>query len=129
MEMINCERCGKTFNSNGFYSVCELCTKHDEQDFSKIKEYLAEHPGAKLFDLVYDLNIAVKKIKRYLRENRLEIIENNNRFLFCEMCGKPIRSGQLCDTCYREFHRNNKTGYFNVSNKKKEPKITLKSHS
>ncbi len=127
--MVNCERCGKMFGSNGFYNVCELCTKRDEQDFLKIKEYLTEHPGAKLFDVVSDLNVAVRKIKRYLRENRLEIIESNNHFLFCEMCGKPIRSGQLCDNCYSEFHRDYKTVYLDVINPKTGSRITLKSYT
>jgi len=126
VKTINCERCGKTFNSSGFFNVCPVCTGLDEQDFLRIKEYLYEHPGAKLLDVVTDLNIPVRKIKRYLRENRLEILEKNNRFLFCEMCGKPIRSGQFCDTCYKEFHRDYNTIYIGAVNSKHTNRINLK---
>lgn len=125
MDMINCEHCGRVFNSNGFFKVCPICMEKDEKDFSKIKEYLYEHPCAKIFDVVTDLDMPVKKIKRYLRESRLEIIEKDNHFLFCEMCGKPIRSGQYCDECYREFHRDFKTIY--IDNVKHSYKINLTS--
>ena len=101
MEMMNCEHCGKVFNTTGFFKLCPLCTERDEKDFSMIKEYLSEHPFAKIFDVANDLNMPIRKIKRYLRESRLEIIEPNNRFLFCEDCGKPIRSGKYCDECYK----------------------------
>jgi len=113
MDMMNCECCGKVFNSTGFFNLCPVCTEKDERDFAMIKEYLCEHPYAKIFDVANDLNMSIKKIKRYLRESRLEIIEPNNRFLFCEDCGKPIRSGKYCDECYRKFHQNFRAIYVN----------------
>lgn len=125
MSMINCEHCGKVFNSNGFFKVCPGCMERDENDFTKIKEYLYERPCSKIFEVANDLNMPVKKIKRYLRENRLEIIEKNNHFLFCEMCGKPIRSGKYCDECYREFHRNFKTIYVGNVKQKYSPRINM----
>ena len=127
MEMINCEQCGRVFNTTGFFKVCQVCLERDEQDFSKIKEYLSVHPCAKIFEVVSDLSMPLKKIKRYLRESRLEIIEKTNHFLFCEMCGKPIRSGQYCDECYKEFHRDFKTIYIGNLNQKHSNKINLTS--
>lgn len=126
MEMINCERCGKVFNTTGFFKLCSVCTEIDEQDFSKIKDYLNAHPCAKIYDVAFDLDISVKKIKRYLRENRLEILEIDNHFLFCEMCGKPIRSGQYCDNCYKEFHSNFKSVYIGNIHSKHSKKVHLK---
>lgn len=111
-DLKNCERCGKLHNST-FFNLCPPCLEQDEADFRKIKEFLYEHPCAKIFEVVSALGMPVNKIKRYLRENRLEIIESNNRFLFCEMCGKPIRSGKYCDSCYREFHHDFKVFYVN----------------
>ena len=126
MEMMNCERCGKVFNTTGFFKVCSVCTEIDEQDFSKIKEYLNDHPCAKIYDVAYDLDISVKKIKRYLRENRLEILEYNNHFLFCEMCGKAVRSGQYCDECYKGLHNNFKSVYLGSFNANHSKKIKLR---
>lgn len=111
-ELRNCEICGKTYNSNGFYKVCLNCLERDEADFNKIKVYLDENPCAKIFEVVSALDISLKKIKRYLRENRLEIVESENQFLFCETCDKSIRSGRYCTTCYTSaYHRKYKSTY------------------
>lgn len=106
IDLITCEICGKLYNPNGFFRVCPICYESDESDFKRIKDYLNLHPCAKIFDVVADLNISVKKIKRYLRESRLEILEKENHFLFCEGCGKSIRSGVYCDECYKTHHKN-----------------------
>ncbi|NLI58431.1 MAG: flagellar protein [Clostridium sp.] len=112
LELKNCEMCGKTYTSNGFHKVCPSCFQHDESDFNKIKMYLEENPCAKIFEVVSALNISLKKIKRYLRENRLEIIEPDNHFLFCEACKKSIRSGRYCSLCYTNaYHRKYQTVY------------------
>jgi ribosomal protein L32 len=112
LELKNCEMCGKTYTSNGFHKVCPSCFQHDESDFNKIKVYLEENPCAKIFEVVSALNISLKKIKRYLRENRLEIIEPDNHFLFCEACKKSIRSGRYCSLCYTNaYHRKYQTVY------------------
>lgn len=99
-----CGRCGKIFQSGGFFKVCPTCVAIDEEDFSKIKEYLYSHPDANIFNVVNDLNVSINKIRRYLKESRLEIKEENNRFLFCKCCGKPIRSGEHCDSCYHDHY-------------------------
>jgi len=104
-ELRNCERCGKLYRSNGFYKLCPSCWEFDEFDFRRIKEYLSNHPGAKIFEVSTALDISVGKIKRYLRESRLEIIEKENRFLFCDKCGKSIRTGKYCDECYRSMQK------------------------
>ena len=40
--------------------------------------------------------IYLLKIKRYLRENRLEIIEPDNHFLFCEACkNQSVQAGTV----------------------------------
>ena len=127
MDIISCEQCGKLFNSMGFFKLCPVCTERDEKDFSMIKEYLCEHPLAKVFDVANDLSIPIKQIKRYLRESRLEIVEKNNKFLSCEDCGKPIRTGKYCDECYRKFHRNFSTAYVGNVNKKYSSRINLNS--
>jgi len=50
----------------------QLAMKMMKMSFQKIKDYLNVHPCAKIFDVVADLNISIKQIKRYLRESRLE---------------------------------------------------------
>lgn len=129
MDVICCEQCGKLFNSMGFFRLCPVCTERDEKDFSMIKEYLSEHPLAKIFDVANDLSIPIKQIKRYLKESRLEIIEQNNRFLLCEDCGKPIRTGRYCDECYRKHHRYLNTYYVGNTSKKSSSRINLTTNN
>ncbi len=97
----SCKLCGMPFTSNGISDKCTQCTKRDEDDFKKVREYLYLHPGAKIFDVSKELDMSISKIKRYLREGRIEIVEKNNRFLKCEVCGKSLCSGLYCDVCYK----------------------------
>ncbi|GAE89081.1 flagellar protein [Acetivibrio straminisolvens] len=129
IDIVTCEICGKLYNPNGFFKVCPMCQENDELDFKKIKDYLNLHPCAKIFDVVTDLDISVKKIKRYLRESRLEILEKDNHFLFCESCGKSIRTGRYCDECYKSHHKNMKAVYSDNSNTKHSNSIRFRTDS
>lgn len=101
---INCSRCGRFFESNGFIILCPTCYEKDQKDFERIRQYLYEHPRAKIFQVSTDLDMPVSKLKRYLREGRLEIVEKDNQFLKCEACGKSICSGVYCEDCSRKYN-------------------------
>lgn len=106
-QVMNCRRCGKIFTYTGGMQVCTPCRQQDEEEFKRIKEYLYENPGATLSEISNVLNIRVEKIKRYLKEGRLEILgSDGNMFLECESCGKAIRTGRLCDDCERDLMKN-----------------------
>jgi len=127
-QMINCKKCGKLFNSTGFSDKCIDCYKEDEMTFDKIREYVKEHPGAKVFEVSTCLDISIKRIKQYLREGRLEIVEKNNHFLGCEKCGKPIQSGRYCDDCYKQaLNSDMKVIYTEKFDSNKEHKINYMS--
>lgn len=98
----NCRRCGRLFTFLGGAPICQECKQMDEEDFKKIKEYLYENPGASLSLVSSELDISVEKIKRFLKEGRLEITsDEGNIILECEKCGKSIKSGRFCDECER----------------------------
>lgn len=100
----NCRKCGKIFNYIGGAPICPVCKQADEEDFKKVKEYLYENPGSSVTKVSTDLNISVEKIKRFLKDGRLEITsEEGNMILECENCGKGIKSGRLCDACERDL--------------------------
>lgn len=102
LEIRNCKICGIVFQYTGFFDVCIDCRDHDENEFDKIRQYLYEHPCASIFEVANTLDITLKKIKYYLREGRLEILEKINSFLDCEMCKQPIRSGRYCEECSKK---------------------------
>jgi len=108
MFICNCGRCGKLVKSETT-SICPDCIEAEEKEFNRIKEYLMENPFATIFQVSISLNISFKSIKRYLRENKLEIIERNNqknKFLSCLKCQEPIQSGCYCTKCATSLQNN-----------------------
>lgn len=97
----NCRKCGKVFGYiSGGSLICQTCRDIDEADFRRLKDYLYQFPGTSAAELSTVLDISMEKIKRFLREGRLEIIGNEgNLLLECVGCGKSIKSGRYCDSC------------------------------
>ncbi|NTV89042.1 MAG: MerR family transcriptional regulator [Clostridiales bacterium] len=101
-EVRNCKRCGKIFTYGGGTPICQTCKQQDEDDFKRVKDYLWDNPKATLSEVSGALDITAEKIKRFLKDGRLEIIsEDGNMFLECEKCGKAIKSGRFCEDCER----------------------------
>jgi len=89
----NCKKCGRIFNYIGGSPLCPSCREHEEKEFQRIKQYLYENPGASLTQVSVELDISVEMIRRFLREGRLEIAnDDGNLILECENCGKSIRT-------------------------------------
>lgn len=98
-EMISCKICGRFFEPNSFLNICSICKTRDDEIYGKLRDYLIQNPRSKIYDVSKLLDIPVYHIRRYLREERLEIVEKDNSFLTCEKCGKPLRSGRFCNDC------------------------------
>jgi flagellar operon protein (TIGR03826 family) len=106
----NCKRCGKIYNYIGGAPVCQDCREDDERIFKRVKEYLYDHAGASLSEVSTTLDVSVEKIKRYLKEGRLEIVgDGANMVLECEKCGKSIRTGRFCNSCSSELSKDLQT--------------------
>ncbi|KPU26438.1 MerR family transcriptional regulator [Caloranaerobacter sp. TR13] len=106
MNIKNCSKCGKIFAYDGINKLCPKCRKEEEEEFSRVKEYIYNNPGANIQLVSEETGVPVKKILRYLREGRLELKdEYNNLILACERCGKPIKTGRFCDKCVVELQR------------------------
>lgn len=102
----NCRRCGKIFNYIGGPPICPACREMDEEDYKRVKEYLYQHPGASMTEVSTTLDVSIEKLKRFLKEGRLEIVGDDPNFVLeCEICGKSIRTGRFCDACERDKAR------------------------
>jgi hypothetical protein len=110
-ELSNCKVCGRVFQANELAKVCQNCTGQDESNYNKLRNYLIEHPRASIYDVATNLDISINRIKFYLREGRIEIVEKDNRFLLCEQCGQPIHSGRCCEEC---LHKHSTHDYKSV---------------
>jgi len=109
----NCRRCGRIFNYIGGAPLCPVCKEEDEEDYKRVKQYLYEYPGATMTQVATELNVSLEKIRRFLKDGRLEIVGDDPNFILqCEKCGKSIRTGRYCDACERELL----TGLRGISN-------------
>lgn len=96
----NCRRCGKIFKYTSGAPLCQKCRQLEEEDFKRIKDYLYQNPGSSLSQVSIELDISIERIKRFLKEGRLEIVGNGGNFILeCERCGKPIKTGRFCYEC------------------------------
>ena len=111
----NCRRCNRLFNYMSGPPICNDCKDADEKDFQRIKDYLYTNPGTNLTKVASDCEISIEKIKRFLKEGRLEVVGDANFVLECEICKKPISTGRLCATCQKSM----KEGFDNEAVKMK----------
>lgn len=126
----NCRKCGKIFNYIGGTPICPLCREQDEVDFKRVKQYLYDNPGATISQVSTELEVSVEKIKRYLKDGRLEIIgDEGNMILECESCGKAIRTGRYCDECERDITRELKATAGKMSEELQQSQNTIKGDS
>lgn len=81
---------------------CSKCGHIMYDDYGKVREYLEDHRGATVLEVSDATGISKGKIRKLLEEERIEIAPNSAVFIFCEKCGKPIRTGKYCDSCANE---------------------------
>ncbi|MCR5775500.1 MAG: hypothetical protein K6G42_10490 [Lachnospiraceae bacterium] len=104
MDVRNCTECGTIFQYPGFGSVlCPVCRKKDEEEFTKVKAFLNENPGATLQVVCDATEVSTKKIIKWLKEERLVSKDASGLGLKCERCGASICYGRLCADCKRDI--------------------------
>ncbi len=101
-----CKSCGgvMVFKGVGEYG-CEDCGEVAYDDYGKVRLYIEEHKGATAAEIESAIGVPQRTIRKLLKEGRLEVAEGSRTFLSCEVCGKPIRSGQYCPECEINVHR------------------------
>ncbi|WP_139380410.1 hypothetical protein [Maledivibacter halophilus] len=55
--------------------LCYKCYEKDKSEYSIVKNYLLENNGATIMDIYYDTNVTIKTIERYIKEGKIEIID------------------------------------------------------
>ena len=107
MDLKNCVECGRSFASKDGEKLCKRCLdKKVEDDFKKVRDYLYDHTG-----------FEEKIILKLLRQDRIEVVDEENSILKCKSCGKPIKSGRLCEECKKiEFAKSLKDAGEEIKN-------------
>ena len=101
-----CKICGgvMVFKGVGEYR-CEECGDVEYDDYGKVRLYIEDHRGATAAEIENAIGVSQRTIRKLLKDGRLEVAEGSKTFLSCEVCGKPIRSGQYCPECEINVHR------------------------
>lgn len=101
-----CTVCGgiMVFKGVGEYQ-CEECKSLDYDDYGKVRLYIEGHKGATASEIEAATGVKQRTIRNMLKEGRLEVTPDSKAFLHCEICGKAIRYGRLCQECEVSYHR------------------------
>ena len=100
MEVKLCRNCGKMINYRGFGPVlCGMCASEEEKLFRRVRDYLYDHPNAKLEDTAAACGVKKALIQQWCKEDSLQYSSPNATGLYCSTCGTPICSGMYCEKC------------------------------
>lgn len=113
MDVRNCKSCGKLFNYSG-RPLCPACMKELEKRFGEVKEYIRENPNSTITQVSEATDVSVNQIRNWIREERLILSTESSIGIECERCGKPIRTGRMCQACKQKVTKDFK-GIQNVA--------------
>ena len=99
MNVSNCRGCGRLYNAITNTKLCPQCVNKLENKFSQVKEYLRENPNSSINKVSKEMDVSVKQIKQWVREERLVFSNTSVGGIECEQCGKIIRTGRFCNEC------------------------------
>lgn len=99
MEVRTCKLCKKIFNYAGGDPICEPCKRKLEDKFQEVRTYIDENPGSSMEMVAEECDVSTKIIKKWIREERLELKAGGGITIECESCGKPITTGRFCEEC------------------------------
>lgn len=119
MDVRNCRSCGRLFNYMTGAPICESCKKKLEEKFQEVKAYLEEHPNSSVETVSEELDVSVKQIRQWIREERLSLSVAGADGIVCEQCGAPICSGRFCEKCKAEMVNT----FSGAIEKPKEPEV------
>jgi len=126
MDVRNCRSCGRLFNHIGGIPICDNCKETLEAKFQEVKEFVRENPNVQISRVSEELDVSVKQIKQWIREERLLLAEGSSMFIECENCGVPIRMGRYCEECKSKIQNNLRSAY---SNKMRQPEPTKRKEA
>lgn len=99
-----CQACSGTmkYKGSGCF-VCEKCGAEFLTDFGKVKRFLEKNGPSNVIEIYQATGVSRRVISDYLKEGRMEIVNDASGFLHCNACGVAIRSGLYCEKCAKKF--------------------------
>ncbi|MCL2202316.1 MAG: flagellar protein [Defluviitaleaceae bacterium] len=100
MNVINCPRCGRMFSKDQ-HPICKECMKAEEEKFEEVRLFVKDNPHCSAQEVSEACEISVKRLMHYVREGKLEISQGMAELITCSKCGRPIKSGRMCERCVK----------------------------
>ena len=95
-----CSKCGTMMKYLALGEFrCPACGNEEMDDYGKIRKYLDAHGTASAAEIETATGVRRSVINDYLKKGRLEITDGSSVFLKCEICGRDIRFGRVCQNC------------------------------
>lgn len=105
MEVRACRGCRRLFNYLAGDLLCPECKEKLEKKFQEVKEYIEENSGTDTKQVARDCKVEISQIKKWIREERLHVVDERDVYSICEHCGKIIPSGNFCAACKNQLLR------------------------
>jgi hypothetical protein len=77
-----------------------------------VKKYIEDNPDAEASVVAENCGVALKQIKKWVREGQLEFADDALVGLECERCGRQIHNGKYCKECAGGLEMAMKTGFW-----------------
>lgn len=106
MPLASCPRCKKMFNKTNNVLVCTSCETAEEDDYTRIREVLANQPGLTAEQTAKEADVAVAVVQRMVKEGALAAV-NPSDAIMCGRCGSnPAISAakRLCAACLEKLN-------------------------
>ena len=104
----NCAICGKMFVSMRGEKLCRDCMIKEEEKERAVLDYVREHQGCAISDVMEAMGVSDKFIKAMISKGLFANVERSDLFYPCQSCGKPIRNGTYCSDCLSKLRNETK---------------------
>lgn len=97
---VKCKYCnGELRNISIGRYICMSCGKETDDYYQTIRNFLNKVGPCSITIIEKETGIPRSSIEYFLRQEMLEIPKNCSIRLMCEICGTPIRTGFICESC------------------------------
>ena len=100
----NCSNCGKLFLQTHGEKLCRECTIQEEEKQREIMDYIHDHQGCSITEVIENLNVSKKLVNNMINKGFFGNLKRSRSSYTCQFCGKPINIGNTyCRDCLKRL--------------------------
>ncbi|MBI3038162.1 hypothetical protein HYY75_03795 [bacterium] len=97
MNFSTCKKCNRLITKT-FRSICDECIQKEEKNYTLVRDYLIDNPGASVYDVCEGTGVDERDIELLIKSGRLERCGVKCAYK-CGMCDTLIETGVVCEKC------------------------------